>query len=202
MSAAPKRRISIQDYFAIERDATFKSEYCDGEMFAMAGASSSHTFIKGNLEGELYRQLKGGPCRAASSDLRVKVEKTGLVTYPDIVILCGKQEIVSEDDNTIKNPVCLIEVFSPSTESYDRGTKFRHYQQIDSLKEYILVAQDEPLCQRFVRQPDQSWQLVTFEGMEATLAFTSVQASITLVDVYNGVSFPEKKLRQIVDLPM
>lgn len=190
MSAAPTKRLTLQEYFAIERAAPFKSEYFDGEMFAMAGANTAHNFIKDNLISELGSRLKGGPCRTVSSDQRLKVELTGLVTYPGIIIICGEVQVVSDDKDTVKNPVAIIEVLSPSTERYDRTTKFRNYQKIDSLKEYILVAQDEPLCDRYVRQADGSWALVSFDEMTAELVFTSVEARIPLADIYAGVVFP------------
>lgn len=190
MSAAPKRRLTIEEYFAIEREAPFKSEFFDGEMFAMEGATSSHNIIKSNIEGELYGRLKGGPCRTMSSDQRVKVERTGLVTYPDVLIVCGKQEFAVEDEHTLVNPVAIIEVLSPSTEKYNRGAKFRNYQQIPSFKEYILVDQNEAVCERFIRQVDGSWALVSFVGLESELVFTSVEARIPLKDIYAGVTFP------------
>jgi Uma2 family endonuclease len=191
MSAAPKPKLTAAEYLAIERKAAFKSEFFDGTMYAMSGASREHNGIKDNLVGELFGQLKGGPCRTFSSDQRVLVEATGLYTYPDVIILCGPGTYDSADRDTLINPTALIEVLSPSTEKYDRGAKFRRYQQIPSLTEYILVAQDEPLCERFVRKADGSWALVAFVGLTDVLTFTSVKASIPLADVYADVVFPE-----------
>lgn len=190
MSAALKK-MSLADYFVLERRAEFKSEFFDGEMFAMAGASTPHCIIKENLSVELGTRLKGGPCRTLSSDQRLLVERTGLVTYPDLLIVCGKMEFSAIDPHTLVNPNAIIEILSPSTERYDRGTKFRNYQQIPTLTEYILVAQDEPVCERFVRQGDGSWALVSFVGLESELAFTSVPVRIPLADVYAGVTFTE-----------
>ena len=191
MSAVPKKKLTVADYLTIERKAQFKSEFFNGEMFAMAGASRKHNFVKENLIVELGVRLKGGPCRTVSSDQRVKVNRTGLFTYPDIVILCGPGEYDPTDEDTLLNPVAIIEVLSPATEKYDRGAKFRNYQQIPSLTEYVLVAQDEAVCERFVRLPDGSWALVSFVGLAATLAFTSVTVQISLADVYAGVTFPD-----------
>ncbi len=191
MSALPKKKLTVVEYLTIERKAQFKSEFFNGEMFAMAGATRKHNFIKENLIIELGGRLKGGPCRTVSSDQRVKVDRTGLFTYPDIVILCGPGEYDPADEETLVNPVAIIEVLSPSTEKYDRGAKFRNYQQIPSLTEYVLVAQDEAVCERFVRLPDGSWALVSFVGLAATLALTSVPVQIALADVYAGVTFPD-----------
>lgn len=191
MSAVPKRKLTAADYLRIERAAEFKSEFYDGEMFAMAGASREHTFVKDNLVGELHARLKGGPCRAVSSDMRVKVSATGLYTYPDVVILCGQPEFEDANGDVLLNPQIVIEVLSDSTEKYDRGAKFRQYQQIPSLREYVLVAQDQPLVERFTRQPGGGWLLTAAEGLDAELVLDSVPARVPLADVYAGVTFPE-----------
>ena len=191
MSALLKTKLTPAQYVAIENAAEFRSQFFDGEMFAMAGASPTHCFIKENLSVELGVRLKGGRCRAASADLRVKVERTGLYTYPDLLIVCGQPEYAADDPNSLINPTAIVEVLSPSTESYDRGAKFRNYQQIPSLVEYILVSQSEAVCERFTRQADGLWGYATFVGLEAELAFASVPAAIPLADIYAGVSFPE-----------
>lgn len=189
MTAALKTKLTASEYLAIERQAEFKSEFYNGEMFAMAGASPRHNFIRENLSVEIGSRLKGSSCRAVSSDQRVHVSRTGLYTYPDLLIVCGSPELDPADDHSIINPVAIVEVLSPSTEKYDRGAKFRNYQQIPSLMEYILVAQDEAVIERFVRQTDGSWGLISFVGPEATLAFTTVPVQIELKDIYAGVSF-------------
>src|SRR5947209_3829955 len=135
MSAAPKPRLTPEQYLAVERKATFKSEFYNGEMFAMAGVSRAHSRVKENLVGELYARLKGGPCRSHSSDMRVKVSRTGLYTYPDIVITCGEEQYEDAHVDTLLNPQVIIEVLSESTEKYDRTKKFRQYQQIASFRE-------------------------------------------------------------------
>lgn len=124
--------------------------------------------------------------------MRVLVERTGLYTYPDLLILCGPGEFDPLDRDTLLNPTAIIEILSPSTEKYDRGAKFRHYQQIPSLKEYLLVAQDEPVCERFVRQEDGSWALIAFVGLNDMLKFHSVPVQIPLLDVYAGITFPKE----------
>ncbi|OWK38276.1 Uma2 family endonuclease [Fimbriiglobus ruber] len=139
----------------------------------------------------MFARLKGGPCRTYSSDQRVKVEATELYTYPDIVVLCGEGKFDPLDEDSLTNPTAIIEVLSPSTEESDRGAKFRNYQKIPTLIEYVLVAQDEAVCERYVRQADGSWALVSFVELTDTLAFTSIPARIALGDVYSGVTFPE-----------
>ena len=198
MSNAPNLKLTVREYLERERSARRKSEFFNGEMFAMAGGSPEHNQVKDNLVIEIGTRLKGGPCRTYSSDQRVLVEATGLYTYPDILILCGSGAYDSKDRNTLTNPTAIIEVLSPSTERYDRGLKFRNYQRIPSLIEYILVAQDEAVCERFVRQPDGSWAMVSFVDRTATLTFTSVPVQISLVDIYAGVTFPESLPHQEV----
>src|SRR3954469_18701066 len=131
MTAVPRIRLTPAEYLAIERKAEFKSEYLNGEMFAMAGASPAHNSVKENLIVRLGGRLWGGPCRSYSSDQRVKVSATGLYTYPDIVIVCGTPEFDDADRDTLVNPRAIIEVLSDSTAGYDRGPKFRHYQRIE-----------------------------------------------------------------------
>src|SRR5215467_426665 len=142
VSTQPKTFLTPEQYLEIERKAEYKSEYYNGEMFAIAGPSLAHVFLVDNLTWELRRQLQGGPCRTASNDLRVFIPATGLFTYPDVVILCGEPRVRDSYLDTLLNPTVLVEVLSPSTEAYDRGLKFEHYQSIDTLREYVLVSCD------------------------------------------------------------
>jgi Uma2 family endonuclease len=193
MSADAKPKLTAKERLENERSTKSKSEFFKGELLSMAGSSREHNRIKENLIGELFMRLKGGPCQTFSSVQCVLVDETGLCTYPDIVVLCGPGIYDPADRDTLTNPTAIIEVLSPSTEKYDRGQKFRHYQQLPSLVEYVLVAQDEPLCDRYVRQADGSWALVAFVELTAILAFTSIPVRIPLADVYAGVTFPESE---------
>src|SRR5262249_45016959 len=150
------------EYLAIERASETKSEFYGGEMFAMAGAMPEHNRAKENLIIRMGAQLFGGRCQSFSSDQRVKVSRTGLYTYPDIVIVCGKPEYAPKDRGTLVNPQVVFEVLSESTEEYDQGAKFRHYQQLPSVREYILVSSVEMRIERYVRQPDGTWLLTFF----------------------------------------
>jgi Uma2 family endonuclease len=190
MSAVPKPRLTPEQYLAIERKAAFRSEYYNGEMFAMAGVSKEHSRVKDNLIVLIGSRLWGGSCRTHSSDMRVKVSRTGLYTYPDIVITCGEERYEDDVVDTLLNPQVVIEVLSDSTEKYDRGKKFRHYQQIDSFREYVLVSQDEPVVERFVRQADGSWATTFVEGLDREFAFATVPVRVPLADIYAGVTFP------------
>lgn len=199
MSAVPKQKLTVDEYLAIERAAEFKSEFFDGVMYplqgpggplGMAGAKYDHNRINENLSVELANRLKGGPCQTLSRDMRVRVSPSGLYTYPDVVVVCGDPEFADDNRDTLLNPIIIIEVLSASTEKYDRGAKFRQYQKISSLKEIVLVAQDEPLAERFVRQADESWALIATTGLEGTFAFHSIPVKLPMAAIYDGVKFP------------
>jgi Uma2 family endonuclease len=192
MSAVTKKKLSESEYLAIERAAEFKSEFYNGEMFAMAGASFfPHNRIKDNLVVAIGGQLKSGPCFTCSGDQRVKVDRTGLYTYPDILIVCGKPEFAREQNDTLVNPQVIIEILSESTERYDRVKKFLHYRRLPSFKEYVLVSQVHKLIERFVRQPDDTWNLTTFDDPEGELSLSTVPVRIPMADVYLGVEISE-----------
>jgi Uma2 family endonuclease len=201
MSAAPKAKLTPAEYLAVERKAAFKSEYLNGEAFAMAGASLPHTRIKDNIARALNNQFQGGPCIAVTSDLRVKVSATGLYTYPDVVVYCGPPEMEDDRRDTLLNPKVIIEVLSDSTERYDRGLKFRHYERIESFQEYILVAQDESAVERRVRQSGWDWRLTTIAGLDAELEFVTVPARIPLSEIYAGVTLPEPQKTGLLGPP-
>ena len=189
MTALPK--ITVEEYLEIDRKAEIRSEFSDGVMYEMHRVSIEHNCIKQNLVGELGSHLKGGPCRSLSSTQRILVKRTGMFAYPDILIFCNPIELATSDANTIVNPRIIFEVLSPSTERYDRDVKLRHYGQIESLQEYILVSQDEPQIHRLVRQTDGTWSLKVFHGIEDTFSLTSLPIEIPLADVYRNVTFPE-----------
>jgi Uma2 family endonuclease len=190
MTAVPKRLLTPAEYLARERAAAFKSEFYAGETFAMAGASYEHTRIADNLVRLLGVALDGGPCFVLSRDMRVKVSATGLYTYPDVLVVCGRPELEDDQGDVLLNPRVIIEVLSESTERYDRTTKFDHYRRIPSLQEYVLVAQDVARIERFVRQPDGPWAHEAFTDPAGTFALATVPASVRLADVYRGATLP------------
>jgi Uma2 family endonuclease len=191
MSTAEKILLTPQEYLAKERLADLRSEFYRGEMFAMAGASREHTRIKDNLARHAGSQLEGGPCEVYTSDPRVKISATGLYTYPDLTIVCDEPQFEDAKFDTLLNPRVVMEVLSDSTEKYDRGAKFGHYRQLPSVQEYVLVSQDQPLVERFVRQEDGTWTLRDFRGLDQTFEFVTVPVQIPLADIYRGVKFPD-----------
>lgn len=192
MTAIPRKKLTEDEYLAIEETAEFRSEFYAGEMFAMAGASRQHNDVKENLSIEIGGRLKGSGCRTYSADMRVKIQRTGLYTYPDFIIVCGRPEFAAGKGlDTLLNPQVVAEILSDTTESYDRGSKFLQYRRLPSLKEYVLISQDRVLVERFVRQPDETWVLTTFDDPAGDFALTTVPVRVPLADLYRGVEFPE-----------
>jgi Uma2 family endonuclease len=185
------RKLTAAEYLNIERAAAYRSEYFDGEMFAMAGGSPRHSLIKVNICGEIRARLKRSPCTACDSDLRILVSATGLYTYPDASVICGPLEFEDQRRDTVLNPTLLVEVLSDSTEAYDRGKKFSHYRQIASLREYLLVSQEEAKIERFLRNDNGTWTLTEAAGLEATLPLRSLGIEICLGEVFDKVDFSE-----------
>ena len=182
---------TTEEYLARERMAESKSEYLDGEILAMAGASRAHNLITVNLSREVSQQLRGRPCEAYTADMRVRVHETGLYTYPDIVVACGDIQFEDDQVDTLLNPVVVIEVLSPKTEAYDRGEKFAHYRRLESLQEYILVAQDKVRVERYVRQGDQ-WVLTELNTFDDILRVEAIDCHVRLGDIYERVTRGER----------
>lgn len=189
MATAALTRYTPDEYLALERNAEFRSEYLDGRIVAMTGATIEHVTIMGNVSGELRTRLRGGPCRALVGEMRVQIGGGQRYVYPDVTAFCGEPRFMDGTLDTLLNPVLIVEVLSPSTETYDRGEKFLHYRSIESLREYVLVTQNRPLVERFVRVGE-FWTLSTVDDLDASLELTSVACSIPLREVYENVDFP------------
>jgi Uma2 family endonuclease len=190
MAVHSKPYLSPAQYLAIERAAEERSEYLDGEMVAMTGGSRNHVLIVGNLVRELGSQLRDRPCEVYPTDLRVQVAQTGLYTYPDVTVVCGEPRFEDEQLDTLLNPTVILEVLSPTTESYDRGRKFEHYRTLGSLLEYLLVSQSQPRIERFLRQGEGAWLFSDAAGLEAVLTLPSIGCELALAEVYAKVRFP------------
>jgi len=189
MSIAAREYVTPESYLELERASDTKSEYFDGEIFAMAGASLQHNRITRNLMLALGQQLRNSGCEVLSGDMRVKVEASGLYTYPDVVVACGEIRLEDEYLDTLLNPTAIFEVLSPSTANYDRGEKFSQYRRIASLQEYLLVSQDRCRVERYLRRGDE-WTFTEFSGLEATLNLPSIDCELNLAEVYERVQFP------------
>ncbi len=189
MTALTQSLYKPEQYLALERQASYKSEYVNGGIFAMAGASKEHNQIAFNIAGELHSQLKNRPCLAYVNDMRVKVSATGLYTYPDVAALCGEPQFEDERMDTLLNPSVIIEILSPSTEAYDRGDKFAHYRRLPSLMEYVLIAQDKVRIEHYIRQ-DNKWVLTEMDSLDETLCLVSIHCEISLRELYDKVDLP------------
>lgn len=188
MDVQTKTHLTPEEYLAIERRAEIRSEYLDGEMFAMTGGSRNHNLIVLNIGRELSLQLKKRPCEVYASDQRVRVPATGLYTYPAVVVVCDEPQFEDEELETLLNPTLLIEVLSRTTEAYDRGKKFEHYQTIPSLTEYLLVSQDSFRVEQYLRQENNRWLFTAVTGFERTIALPSIQCELLLAEVYVKVT--------------
>jgi Uma2 family endonuclease len=187
MDAQTRPRLTPEEYLAIERQAETRSEYLDGEMFAMTGGSLHHNLIVSNLVRELSLQLKKRPCQVYPSDLRVHIPATGLYTYPDVIVVCGEPRLEDQHLDSLLNPTLIVEVLSPTTEAYDRGKKFEHYQTIQTLSEYVLVSQDSFRVEQYLRQDGNRWLLTTTAGLDGRVALPSVQCELALAEIYDKV---------------
>jgi Uma2 family endonuclease len=189
MAAEPKAYVSVDDYFAIERQSDERHEYHNGTIVAMVGASLVHNQIQINLIASLKPQLRSNGCSGFGSALRVQARDRRTYCYPDLSVVCGKPELMPFRPDTLVNPVLVIEILSPSTERHDRGQKFAHYRQIASLREYVLIAQDRPMIAHYVRQDSGSWLWSAVEGLTATITFPTIGATVALAEIYDEVAF-------------
>ena len=193
-AANPIRRLTEAEYLEIERRAEFKSEFFDGEMFAMSGGTKPHSLIAANLIFALRTQLKGCPCRVYTSDMRVKLQASGLYTYPDLSVVCGEDQLEDEHDDVLLNPTVIVEILSDSREAYDRGRKFELYRGLASLREYVLVSQQKPLIEQYVRQDTGAWLLHETARLEGKVNLPSLGIAIQMADVYTDIRFVPVRL--------
>ena len=190
MSTLSKPFLTPEQYLEIERQATFKSEYYQGEMFAMAGASFAHGQIVMNASGELRNQLRGKPCQAVTSDVRLCVSPDGLYTYPDVLVVCAQPQFLDRSFDTILNPSVIIEVLSDSTEAFDRNKKFEMYRSLKSLQEYVMIASRRMRVERYTREPDNTWNFGEKTQLEDEVDLRSIDCRLRLSDLYERVEFP------------
>jgi Uma2 family endonuclease len=179
--------VTPEEYLALERAADFKSEYFSGEMVAMSGASHRHETIAVNLTAEIRNALRGKPCKPKGSNLRVRVRRTNYL-YPDLTVICGEPQFADNEYlDTLLNPTAIFEILSESTESKDRGFKWRLYQQIPSLEQYVLIYQDTARIEVYTRHRDVDWLVHTEAGLTATIDLSAIGVTLALSDLYEDV---------------
>lgn len=183
------RLFTPEEYLTVERMAETRSEYLEGMIYAMVGASSAHSMITFNVSVALGKQLQGKSCRGFSSDMKVRTGNERFYAYPDLTIVCGKPRFHDDRNDVLINPRVIIEVLSPSTEAYDRGQKFANYRQIESLTDYLLIAQDEPRIEYYRKNADGNWLLRDTAGLDASIEIASIECTLPLAEVYDGVTF-------------
>jgi Uma2 family endonuclease len=179
----PQRRYLLDDYFSLEEGSTVRHEFLNGEIFAMAGGTVAHNQIAGNVLGELRAAVKGRPCRVLGSDMRL-LTPGGLLTYPDVMVICGPVELARGRQDVVTNPVLLVEVLSDATRAYDLGEKFDLYKAVPALREYLAIDQRTVSVQRF-RRDATSWEVTTFDRMDQVVPLSSIDARLALADAYD-----------------
>jgi Uma2 family endonuclease len=188
MSSPKPGYLTPGEYLALERKADIRSEYIAGRMVEMPRTNRWHSLISGNLHGEIWTQMRGRNCEVHMNDMRVKVSPTGLYTYPDLVAVCGEALLEDEHVDTLVNPTVIIEVLSESTEAYDRGEKFAHYRRLETLREYVLVAQNKVRIEHFRREGEE-WILSEVSAPDATLHLGSIDCHVRVATIYERVEF-------------
>jgi len=188
MSAQHVARLSPEEYLRIDRAADYRSEYVDGEMFAMSGGSNRHSFLITRLSKELQDAVEEAGCEVATATLRLQVDPKGPYFYPDLMVVCGDHS--SELTDIVTNPILIVEVLSPSTERWDRTGKFDHYKRLKSLQQYVLVSQDEMRVEWFTRRADGMWMYESASGEEGVCTLRSINATFPLARLYRRFNIP------------
>jgi len=189
MQQLAEKFISHQEYFDMEEAAEYKSEYYHGEIFAMSGASFNHNIISGNTFALLHNSLDNSDCIVFNSDMKTEVDKERHYTYPDISIVCGDVEFAENRNDTVANPLVIVEILSDSTKDYDRGSKFTAYRNIASLKDYILIDQYAYHVEYFHKDESGKWSLDEFKNVNDTFKISSIDVELSMKKIYNRVKW-------------
>ncbi len=191
MSAVPKQKYTLEEYFELDRNSEERWEYRDGEIFSMSGVSKEHNQIEINSIYQFRRGLEGRRCHLFAANMRIKVPSFPPYRYGDVSALCGTPQFEKIGGvDVLTNPALIIEVLSTSTEAYDRGDKFTNYKSIPTLSEYLLIAQHRPHVSQFIKQPDSSWLNLEFNALEDALKVVTLECELKLSEIYQDVTFP------------
>lgn len=197
----PTWRHSLEEYFRIERNSAVKHEFRDGEIIDMSGGSLEHSLIIANVIGEIGSRLEGSPCRVYDSNLRVRIARKLRYACPDVTVICREPQLDPDDPSgtTVVNPRLVVEVLSPATELYDRGEKLRRSVEMESLQEYVMVAQDEARVETLFRQQEGTWLFAAACGIESTARLRSLNVDLPLRELYAGVTFPATTIHRSIE---
>jgi Uma2 family endonuclease len=191
MAANLRTTYTVEEYLTFERQSDTKHEYFAGEIVARAGASYAHNLIVGNVGAMLHEQLRHRACSVVMGSQRILATRSSAVTYPDVMVVCGQPHFTDEQHDTLTNSTVIIEVLSPSTEDDDRGRRFRHYRTLESLQEYVLIAQDEYHVEHYVRAEHGWWHFTEATELDAAIQLVSIECTLALADVYERVTLTE-----------
>lgn len=190
MAPLAKTYVTPQEYLALDRQSQEKSEYYNGDVYAMTGASREHNLIALNIAASLHTQLREGPCEVYQSDMRVRVQRPWSYFFPDVAVVCGEPRVEDDQGDILLNPTVVVEVLPPSTERFDRGQKLDAYRQIESLQAYLLVAQDQVKLLLFARRPDNTWLLSDAASLDDVVRLDVIGCALPLAEVYRKVELP------------
>ncbi|KAA3606534.1 MAG: Uma2 family endonuclease [Calditrichaeota bacterium] len=188
-----KQFYTIEEYLEFEDQADTKHQLYNGEIFAMSGATLNHNIIASYTSFALMNAFKGKPCIVTGADLKVQIEKNGLFTYPDVSIFCGEPEFYKNRNDTITNPILIVEVLSDSIEAFERGKKFELYRTLESFKHYILISQKEIHVEYYFKNEKSNWELEEFKEMKDILKIHNLNVEISLEEIYSKVKFETDK---------
>lgn len=193
MATQPIPYLSEEAYLAIEESSTAKHEYFRGAMYAMSGGSSNHAKIQVALLRRIDARLDGRNCTTYGSDMRVRVADSGLYTYPDVAVVCGDAKFLTPAENTLLNPVVIVEVLSPSTEAYDRGNKFHCYESLPSLKHYVLVSSTSAVVDVLSLTANGRWEIRTYMTIEESIELDAIGVVLPMAEIYARVTFDQQE---------
>ncbi len=196
MTQPAKTFYTPEEYLALEDKAEHRSEYYQGQIYAMAGGSLNHSRIVDDLVGALNGALaaRKRPCEAFSSDVRLQIKANGLFTYPDVLVICGEPQYATGRTDTVTNPVLIVEVLSNSTGTYDRDEKFELYKDLETLQNYVLISQKKAFVECFQRLDGRKWAIETYKGLSDNLFLAALELEIPLETIYRRVTLPTQPL--------
>jgi Uma2 family endonuclease len=187
IAATQPKPCTAEDYLAAEVQSDIRNEYRNGEIIPMTGGTPAHNQLSSALNALLWFALRGKPYNVFVTDQRLWIPDRNIYTYPDVMVTPRPAELMPNRKDTVMNPILLVEVLSASTESYDRGEKFAAYRTIPTVQEYVLIAQDQPLVEQYVKQSESEWLFAETRGLEQGVTLRSVEVEIALADLYEAI---------------